>query len=92
MVTEPMVRSATRGMKEAEASQMAVLNDLFAPLSKRRAKEMGVREDEPRYVARLSQAVESCDSLDKVAIGASCSLRLGRLVWGRLLMHDGRVL
>ena len=53
---------------------------------KRRAKEMGVREDEPRYVARLSQAVESCDSLDKVAIGASCSIRLGRLVWGRLLI------
>ncbi|TBU35498.1 P-loop containing nucleoside triphosphate hydrolase protein [Dichomitus squalens] len=69
MVTEPMVRSATRGMKEAEAGQMAVLNDLFAPLSRRRAKEMGVREDEPRYVGRLSQAVENCDSLDKVAIG-----------------------
>ncbi|PIL24416.1 hypothetical protein GSI_14170 [Ganoderma sinense ZZ0214-1] len=69
MVTEGAVRSATRGMKEAEVGMMTVLGDLFAPLSKRRAKEMGVREDEPRFVTRLSVAVESCDSLDKIAIG-----------------------
>ncbi|KAM5538065.1 hypothetical protein V8D89_008262 [Ganoderma adspersum] len=69
MVTEGVVRSATRGMKEAEVGMMTVLGDLFAPLSKKRAKEMGVREDEPRFVTRLGMAVDSCDSLDKIAIG-----------------------
>ena len=69
MVTEGVVRSATRVMKEAEVGMMTVLGDLFAPLSKKRAKEMGVREDEPRFVTRLSMAIDSCDSLDKVAIG-----------------------
>ncbi|KAI0371671.1 P-loop containing nucleoside triphosphate hydrolase protein [Pilatotrama ljubarskyi] len=68
-VTESMVRSATLGMKEAEASQMTVLNDLFAPLSRKRAKELGVREDEARFVSRLSREVEGCGSMDKVAIG-----------------------
>ncbi|KAI0362637.1 hypothetical protein OH77DRAFT_1416905 [Trametes cingulata] len=68
-VTEAMVRSATLGMKEAEASQMTVLNDLFSPLSRKRAKELGVREDEARFVSRLSREVEGCGSMDKVAIG-----------------------
>ncbi|KAI0780454.1 P-loop containing nucleoside triphosphate hydrolase protein [Trametes elegans] len=68
-VTEPMVRSATQGMKEAEASQLTVLNDLFAPLSRKRAKDLGIREDETRYVSRLSREIEGCGSIDKVAIG-----------------------
>ena len=68
-VTEPVVRSATQGMKEAEVSQMTILNDLFAPLSRKRAKELGVSEEDPRYVSRLSREVEGCDSIDKVAIG-----------------------
>ena len=71
-VTENMVRSATQGMKEAEASQMTVLNDLFAPLSRKRAKELGIREDEARYVSRLSREIEGCGSMDKVALG-QCS-------------------
>lgn len=70
-VTESLVRSATQGMKEAEVSQTTVLNDLFAPLSRKRAKELGVSEEETRYVSRLSREIEGCDSLDKVAIGAS---------------------
>lgn len=68
-VTETMVRSATEGMKEAEASQMVVLNDLFSPLSRKRAKELGIREDEPRFVSRLSREIDGCGSIDKVAIG-----------------------
>ena len=70
-VTETVVRSATQGMKEAEVSQMMILNDLFAPLSRKRAKELGVSEDDSRYVSRLSREVEGCDSIDKVAIGES---------------------
>ncbi|KAH9846087.1 P-loop containing nucleoside triphosphate hydrolase protein [Lenzites betulinus] len=69
-VTEGMVRSATQGMKEAESSQMTVLNDLFAPLSRKRAKELGIREDEARFVTRLSREIDGCGSIDKVAIGA----------------------
>ena len=69
-VSEPIVRRATSGMKEAEVSQMSVLNDLFSPLSRKRAKELGISEEETRFVSRLSRTVESCDSLDKIAIGA----------------------
>ncbi|CDO76430.1 hypothetical protein BN946_scf184781.g7 [Trametes cinnabarina] len=68
-ITESMVRSATQGMKEAEASQMTVLNDLFAPPSRKRAKELGIQEDEARFVSRLSREVEGCGSTDKVALG-----------------------
>ena len=85
MVTEGAVRSATRGMKEAEVGMMTVLGDLFAPLSKKRAKEMGGREDEPRFVTRLSMAVESCDSLDKVAIGRAWFFLAGSFVNGVLM-------
>ncbi|KAI0723775.1 P-loop containing nucleoside triphosphate hydrolase protein [Cerioporus squamosus] len=70
--TLQMLKSRTRstqGMKEAEVSQMTILNDLFSPLSRKRAKELGVPEDDPRYVTRLSREVEGCDSIDKVAIG-----------------------
>ncbi len=89
MVTEGVVRSATRGMKEAEVGMMTVLGDLFAPLSKRRAKEMGVREDEPRFVTRLSMAVESCDSLDKIAIGGPRFLTLRSLSSMVMVLMEG---
>ena len=69
-VSEPVVRRATSGMKETEVSQMTVLNDLFAPLSRKRAKDLGVSEEETKYISRISRVVESCDSLDKIAIGA----------------------
>lgn len=77
-VTEPVVRAATAGMKEADTSQTAVLNDLFAPLSRKRVKDLGLTEDEEgRYAARLSREIEASGAMDKVAQGcfehyASC--------------------
>lgn len=64
------MRKATVGMKETEASQLTVLNDLFAPMSKKRVKELGYgEEEESRYVARLSREVECTGNSDKVALG-----------------------
>ncbi|KAI0086408.1 P-loop containing nucleoside triphosphate hydrolase protein [Irpex rosettiformis] len=69
-VTENVVRTATAGMKEAEVSQTAVLNDLFSPMSRKRAKDLGVgEEEETRYVGRLSREIEASGSMDKIAIG-----------------------
>jgi chromosome transmission fidelity protein 18 len=69
-VTEVVVRKATHGMKEADASQISVLNDLFCPLQKKRAKELGMTEvEESRYVGRLARGVESTGAPDKVALG-----------------------
>ena len=57
-------------MKEADVSQTAVLNDLFAPMSHKRAKELGLgEEDLARYVNRLSHAVEASGAPDKIATG-----------------------
>lgn len=70
-VTEPVIRAATVGMKEADASLLSILCDLFAPLPKRRARELGLTEaQEAKYVARLSRDLESSSSLDKVVMGA----------------------
>lgn len=64
------MRSATVGMKEAEHSQTAVLNDLFLPMSRKRAKDLGIgEEEESRYVGRLSREIEGSGAMDKVAIG-----------------------
>lgn len=53
-------------------SQLAVLNDLFTPMSRKRAKELGISEDEEaKYVARLCREVEGSGSMDRVAIGTS---------------------
>lgn len=50
---------------------LSVLNDLFAPLPKRRARELGLTEvQEAKYTTRLSRDLESSGSLDKVAMGA----------------------
>ncbi|KAJ3550684.1 hypothetical protein NM688_g5019 [Phlebia brevispora] len=69
-VTETVVRRATVGMKAADVSQTAVLNDLFLPMSRKRAKELGIgEEEESRYIGRLSQEVERSGALDKIAIG-----------------------
>ena len=51
---------------------MSVLKDSFSPISKKRAKEQGISEDEPRYVSRLSRDIEACGSMDKVALGMCC--------------------
>ena len=64
------MRKATVGMKEADVTQSAVLNDLFLPLSHKRAKELGYgEEDEVRYVGRLSREVEASGQYDRVAVG-----------------------
>ncbi|KAF8512266.1 P-loop containing nucleoside triphosphate hydrolase protein [Gautieria morchelliformis] len=69
-VTEPVIRAATVGMKETDASLLSVLGDLFTPLPKRRARELGLTEaQEAKYTTRLSRDLESSGSLDKVAIG-----------------------
>ena len=69
-MTEPLIRTAAAGMKEADASSSAVLNSLFAPLPKRRVKELGLSEEaERRYVGRLSADLDASGTLDKIAIG-----------------------
>ncbi len=57
-------------MKEADVSQTSVLNDLFCPMSRKRAKDLGIgEEEESRYVGRLSREIESSGAMDKIAIG-----------------------
>ncbi|KAF9651533.1 P-loop containing nucleoside triphosphate hydrolase protein [Thelephora ganbajun] len=69
-VTEVVVRKATHGMKEADASQISVLNDLFCPLQRKRVKDLGMtEEEESRYVGRLARTIESTGAPDKVALG-----------------------
>ena len=69
-MTEAVVRKATHGMKEADASQISVLNDLFCPLQKKRVKDLGMtEEEESRYVSRLARTIESTGAPDKVALG-----------------------
>lgn len=69
-VTESVVRKATHGMKEADASQISVLNDLFCPLQRKRVKDLGMtEEEESRYVGRLARTIESTGAPDKVAVG-----------------------
>ena len=69
-VTEPIVRSATVGIKENDSSFTTILGNLFAPLPRKRVKELGLSEqDELRYVSRLSADVDSSGSVDRVAIG-----------------------
>ncbi|KAI0302221.1 P-loop containing nucleoside triphosphate hydrolase protein [Russula brevipes] len=69
-VTEQLIRSATAGMKEADANYLSVLTDLFCPMSKKRVKERGLGEvDESKYVERLSHALEATGTLDRVALG-----------------------
>jgi chromosome transmission fidelity protein 18 len=51
-----------------------VLNDLFNPVARKRAKDLGLSEEEERrYVHRLGREVEATGSMDKVAIGLSRS-------------------
>lgn len=57
-------------MKEGDTSFTSVLGNLFAPLSKKRVKELGMSEgDEGRYVGRLSRDLDASGSVDKVAWG-----------------------
>lgn len=73
-VTEPIIRAATAGMKEAESSNLSVLNSLFAPMARKRVKELGLGEkDEARYVARLSREIDSVNNSSTIATGRSTS-------------------
>lgn len=64
------MRAATVGMKEGETSTQAVWNDIFFPMSKKRAKEAGGTEDErSKYVGRLTRLVEASGTMDKIMLG-----------------------
>ncbi|KAI0318836.1 P-loop containing nucleoside triphosphate hydrolase protein [Amylostereum chailletii] len=70
IVTETIVRAATAGMKEADANYFNVLNDLFSPMSKKRAKDLGWGEaEETKYVDRLSRDLDGSGALDRVTLG-----------------------
>ncbi|THH10289.1 hypothetical protein EW145_g1444 [Phellinidium pouzarii] len=48
-VTENIIRTSTKGMKEGDASFTSVLSSLFSPLPRKRVKELGLSElDENR--------------------------------------------
>lgn len=69
-VTEGIVRGATAGMKENEASLMSTLNSIFNPLSKRRSKELAMtEEEETRYVSRLVKEIETTGKEQALAVG-----------------------
>lgn len=71
-VTEAIVRTATAGMKEAEATNQAVWNDLFLPLSKKRVKDLGLNDAEKqKYVNRLTRMVEASGAPDKIVGGTA---------------------
>lgn len=57
-------------MKEADINYLAVLNNLFSPLSKKRVKELGMTdEEEGKYVSRLSREIEGSGKENNVASG-----------------------
>jgi hypothetical protein len=57
-------------MKEAEASITSVLNSLFAPMTRKRVKELGMGEEaEAKYVGRLSREVEGSGKDQSIAAG-----------------------
>ncbi|KAG6832058.1 hypothetical protein H0H92_005480 [Tricholoma furcatifolium] len=69
-VTELIVRGATVGMKEADTSLNTVLNNIFAPLTKKRVKELALtEEEESRYVARLSHEIDASGRESSIALG-----------------------
>src|SRR5882762_1968745 len=70
-VTEQIIRKATSGVKEADASVFNVVHNLFTPLSKKRVKELGLTEEEDsRYVDRLSREIEGSGAMERIALGA----------------------
>ena len=57
-------------MKEAETSYITALQSLFAPLPKKRVKELGYSEaEENRFVTRLSRDVDDSGAHDRLALG-----------------------
>lgn len=81
-VTVPVIQKAIKGMKEEDTSQVSVLNDLFMPMSRKRAQELGLtEEEEARYVGRLSREIEGSDAMDKIAVGPCDFLRGSLFHW-----------
>ncbi|KAG1778460.1 P-loop containing nucleoside triphosphate hydrolase protein [Suillus placidus] len=69
-VTEPLIRRATVGMKEGDTTATSVINEIFAPLSRKRVKELGMgEEEEARYVNRLSHTIEGLNNPASIANG-----------------------
>ncbi|KAG0705124.1 P-loop containing nucleoside triphosphate hydrolase protein [Suillus ampliporus] len=69
-VTEPLIRRATVGMKEGDTTVTSVINEIFAPLSRKRVKELGMgEEEEARYVNRLSHTIEGLNNPASIANG-----------------------
>ncbi|KAG6854551.1 hypothetical protein C0991_004887 [Blastosporella zonata] len=69
-VTESVIRNATVGMKEGDASLNIMLNNIFNPLTKKRVKELALTEDEEgRYVARLSREIDGSGRESSIALG-----------------------
>jgi len=67
-VTEPLIRRATVGMKEGDTTVSSVTNQIFAPLSRKRVKELGMGEEEElRYVNRLNHAIEGLNNPASIA-------------------------
>jgi chromosome transmission fidelity protein 18 len=71
-VTEAVIRAATAGMKEADSSTISVLNSMFAPMARKRVKELGMgEEEESKYIGRLSREIESINNPSTIATGQS---------------------
>ncbi|KAN0077179.1 P-loop containing nucleoside triphosphate hydrolase protein [Tylopilus felleus] len=69
-VTEELIRRATVGMKEGEVTATAVLNEMFAHLSRKRIRELAISGmEETRYVNRLSRAIEALNNYPNIANG-----------------------
>lgn len=78
-VTEELIRRATIGMKEADVTATAVLNEIFAPLSRKRIRELAIGEmEEAQYVNRLSRAIEALNNLPNIANGTFSSRQTSR--------------
>ncbi|KAG1754359.1 P-loop containing nucleoside triphosphate hydrolase protein [Suillus lakei] len=72
-VTEPLIRRATVGMKEGDTTATSVINEIFAPLSRKRVKELGMgEEEEARYVNRLSHTIEALNNPASIANWIGC--------------------
>jgi chromosome transmission fidelity protein 18 len=86
-------------MKQADTTIHAALNSLFVPLTRKRAKELGLSEmDETKYVGRLCQEVEATGKMSTVATGdglpppisamcSSCALVTGCFTHYATLRH-----
>lgn len=69
-MTEHIIRTATAGMKEADSSTISVINSIFAPMTRKRVKELGMgEEEESKYVGRLSREIESINNPSTIATG-----------------------